>query len=144
MTAKASPSPRQMDVLQFVARYHAATRGMSPTQREIGQGTGIKLQGNVQKVLDALERKGLIRRNRGRHRSIRILCRLPGWPAEGLHLGRDFVSIGKSIASMNNRPVDRAGFACLPRAYRDQFENCDVAHMTSDQISALRSERPER
>lgn len=27
---------------------------------------------------------------------------------------------------------------------RDQFENCDVAHMTSEQISALRSERSER
>ncbi|HEX2794676.1 MAG TPA: hypothetical protein VHN58_09645 [Croceicoccus sp.] len=27
---------------------------------------------------------------------------------------------------------------------RDQFENCDVAHMSSDQIHALRSERPTR
>lgn len=89
------PSPRQADVLQFIARYHTNSRGYSPSIREIRAGAGFSSASEVQRIVVALERKGLIRRNPRRHRSIKILCEVPGWPTDGPHMGRDFIPIGK-------------------------------------------------
>jgi repressor LexA len=48
-------------------------RGEPPTVREIGSELGVSSTCTVQRYVDALERHGLIRRNRGRYRSIEVI-----------------------------------------------------------------------
>jgi repressor LexA len=47
-------------------------RGQPPTVREIGKEIGVLSSCTVQRHLDALERKGFIRRNRYKYRSIEL------------------------------------------------------------------------
>jgi repressor LexA len=48
-------------------------RGEPPTVREIGSELGVSSTCTVQRYVDALERHGLIRRSRGRYRSIEVV-----------------------------------------------------------------------
>jgi repressor LexA len=62
---------KQQRVLDVI---HEAIRrtGQPPTVREIGQEIGVASSCTVQRHLDALERKGVIRRNRYKYRSIEL------------------------------------------------------------------------
>lgn len=62
---------KQQRVLEVI---HEAIRrtGQPPTVREIGQEIGVASSCTVQRHLDALERKGEIRRNRYKYRSIEL------------------------------------------------------------------------
>jgi len=67
---------RQRQILQTIHDRQRAS-GYPPTVREIGEAVGLSSSCTVQKHLNALERKGFIKRNPTRSRTIEIL-RLPG------------------------------------------------------------------
>lgn len=63
---------RQKQILHAIHDMQRAT-GYPPTVREIGQAVGLSSSCTVQKHLNALEKKGFIRRNPTRSRTIEIL-----------------------------------------------------------------------
>ena len=63
---------RQRQILRAIHDMQQAT-GYPPTVREIGYSVGLSSSCTVQKHLNALERKGFIRRNPTRSRTIEIL-----------------------------------------------------------------------
>lgn len=66
------PSPRQADVLRFIAGY-VETHGYPPTRREIGAALGITAAASTNAIHDhlaALERKGFVRLTPGVARGI--------------------------------------------------------------------------
>src|SRR5919202_4286207 len=62
---------KQQRVLEVI-RTSLRQRGQPPTVREIGQEIGVASSCTVQRHLDALERKGFIRRNRYKYGSIEL------------------------------------------------------------------------
>lgn len=59
---------RVLDVIRGAMRHS----GQPPTVREIGREIGVQSSCTVQRHLDALEKKGFIRRNRYKYRSIEL------------------------------------------------------------------------
>lgn len=59
MTAYTGPSPRQFDVLRFIAS-HIDEQGYRPTLRELCAGTGITSTNAANQHVQALVHKGLI------------------------------------------------------------------------------------
>lgn len=64
-------TPRQKEVLDFIVDY-LERNGYPPTLREIGRHLGVNGTLGVMKHLDALERKGFIRKSPGNSRGITI------------------------------------------------------------------------
>jgi len=62
---------RQRKVLQVI-RESIATRGYPPSVREIGEKVGLKSPSSVAYQLDALQRKGLLRKDPNRPRAVDI------------------------------------------------------------------------
>jgi repressor LexA len=62
---------KQRRVLEVI-RHCLKMRGQPPTVREIGQEIGVASSCTVQRHLDALERKGFIKRDRYKYRSIEL------------------------------------------------------------------------
>jgi repressor LexA len=62
---------KQRRVLEVI-RHCLRTRGQPPTVREIGNEIGVASSCTVQRHLDALERKGFIKRDRYKYRSIEL------------------------------------------------------------------------
>jgi repressor LexA len=62
---------RQSEILEYL-RSEIDRRGLPPTIREIGDEFGIRSTKGVEDHLAALERKGFIRRERGKSRAIEI------------------------------------------------------------------------
>jgi repressor LexA len=65
---------RQSEILDYL-RSEIDTRGLPPTIREIGEAFGIRSTKGVEDHLAALERKGFIRREKGKSRAIEIADR---------------------------------------------------------------------
>ncbi len=63
---------RQQQVLEAIHKI-ANEKGYPPTVREIGELLGLRSSCTVQRHLEALERKGYVRRDRTKARSIEIL-----------------------------------------------------------------------
>lgn len=63
---------RQQQVLEGIHKI-AGDKGYPPTVREIGELLGLRSSCTVQRHLEALERKGYLRRDRTKARSIEIL-----------------------------------------------------------------------
>ena len=63
---------RQRAILEYVARC-IRDKGYQPTMREIGDHFGIRSTHGVHRHLDALQRKGYLRREGGRSRAIRLV-----------------------------------------------------------------------
>jgi len=72
------PTKRQRIVLYLVAK-GLRERGLPPSFREIGASMSIRSTYAVAFHLDALERKGLVRREHARSRAIQITA--AGWAA---------------------------------------------------------------
>jgi repressor LexA len=73
MRVNARPlTERQQAILDFIAAT-SRTRGFPPTLREIGQAFAIKSTKGVNDHLEALEKKGKIRRHRNLSRSIELV-----------------------------------------------------------------------
>ena len=62
---------KQRRVLEVIRQW-LKTRGQPPTVREIGLEIGVASSCTVQRHLDALERKGFIKRDRYKYRSIEL------------------------------------------------------------------------
>lgn len=75
VTSKRPPSPRQVQLLDFVRAYTKA-RGRPPTQREIGRRLRIRSTNGVRDHLLALAKKGLIEWEPNVARGIRVLGRV--------------------------------------------------------------------
>ena len=71
---KLKATDRQIEILQFIIKYKEE-QGMSPTIREIGDGTGITVKGASDHV-QALIRKGYLSSREKLSRSL-IVLRLP-------------------------------------------------------------------
>ncbi len=65
-------TPNQQRVLRFLERY-LARHDTAPTYEEVAEELGYASKKSVVQYLDALERKGYIRRQRYRHRSLDII-----------------------------------------------------------------------
>lgn len=65
---------RQAEILDYL-RDEIDGRGLPPTIREIGEAFGIRSTKGVEDHLSALERKGFIRRERGKSRAIEVADR---------------------------------------------------------------------
>jgi repressor LexA len=63
---------RQREVYDFIARF-VQTHGYSPSFEEIGEGLGLSSLATVHKHISNLEKKGLLRRDYNRSRSIDVL-----------------------------------------------------------------------
>ncbi len=64
-------TPRQRKVLRYI-RESVARRGYPPSVREIGEAVGLKSPSSVAHQLNALERKGLLRKDANRPRAVDI------------------------------------------------------------------------
>lgn len=87
------PTEKQASILKFISRY-AETSGYPPTIREIAESFGLASTKGVKAQLDALERKGLLRRRgrgaralevvgarkRSNARAVPVLGRVPAGP----------------------------------------------------------------
>lgn len=73
MTETAAPplTAKQSAVLEFI---RANTKAASPTSREIAAAFGFKSPHSATVHLDALEKKGRIRRTPGRSRNIEVIA----------------------------------------------------------------------
>jgi repressor LexA len=100
MTDRALTS-RQQSILDWL-RDEIDRRGVPPTIREIGEEFGIRSTKGVEDHLAALERKGAIRRERGKSRAIEVVSRpdLRGARLVPL-LGR--IAAGVPILAVENR-----------------------------------------
>lgn len=67
---------KQRRILNFITEC-ILDRGMPPTLREIAEAFGMRSVRSVQTHLDALERKGAIRRLVGKSRGIEVLAKAP-------------------------------------------------------------------
>jgi repressor LexA len=65
---------RQAEILEYL-RDEIDGKGLPPTIREIGEAFGIRSTKGVEDHLSALERKGFIRRERGKSRAIEVASR---------------------------------------------------------------------
>ncbi|HXP46178.1 MAG TPA: transcriptional repressor LexA [Terriglobales bacterium] len=63
---------RQREIYDFIAGF-VAERGYSPSFEEIGDGTGLSSLATVHKHVTNLEKKGLLKRDYNRSRSIDVL-----------------------------------------------------------------------
>ena len=70
---------RQQEILDFISK-EIQRNGYAPTIREIGEKLGIRSTNGVNDHLKALERKGYIRRQKDKSRTLR-LARAPAVPA---------------------------------------------------------------
>ena len=73
---------RQLKILQAI-KAALLTNGYPPSMREIGAAAGLASPASVQYQLQALEKKGFIRRDPSRGRALEVL--LPGEPSEVAH-----------------------------------------------------------
>lgn len=64
--------PREREVLHFLQAYIAAHGGVAPSVREIQAELGLASPSGPSRVLDSLERQGLIARDPHRGRNIRL------------------------------------------------------------------------
>ncbi len=72
MTRLVALTPAQRETLTFIEGY-VRDHGKAPTITELGTQFGLSSLRSVTQRLEALERKGLIKRDRFRHRSIAII-----------------------------------------------------------------------
>ncbi len=72
MKSKGPISPREEEILSFIARY-CQERGYPPTVREIGKAVGLHSSCSVHYHLRRLEEKGLIRRKPAKPRAIELV-----------------------------------------------------------------------
>ena len=73
-------TPKQAKILEFIRNFQAK-RGSSPTLREIMERFKFKAIATVQDYLSSLERKGYIKREKDKARSIAIISMYWMWNA---------------------------------------------------------------
>lgn len=71
------PTPRQLQLLRFIAGYQRQHGGISPSRAECSAALGFASKGAIQRMIGCLEERGLIRALPGRARAIEVLVDLP-------------------------------------------------------------------
>jgi repressor LexA len=108
---KNKTTERQQEIYEFI-RMVLSARGIPPSMREIGEQFGIRSTNGVEGHLAALERHGMIVRDRGKSRSISLHAG-DRMPTTIPVLGR--VAAGQPILSPENREgnisIDLAQFS---------------------------------
>lgn len=92
---------RQQRILQAIAEF-AQRRRYAPTLREIGEAAGLASPSSVSYQLSVLQRRGYLRRDPGRPRTVEL--RLPGQPTVRLEV--------EDLAGAADLPPH--GAACVP------------------------------
>lgn len=67
------PTPRQLELLRYIAGYQEAHGGVSPSFAECRDALGLKSKGHLAQFMDCLEERRLIRRACQRARAIDVL-----------------------------------------------------------------------
>ena len=99
---KNKTTDRQQEIYDFI-KSTLVSRGIPPTMREIGEKFGIRSTNGVEGHLAALERSGLITRERGKSRGLSLQTSRHA-PATIPLLGR--VAAGTPVLSPENREGD--------------------------------------
>lgn len=66
-------TPKQRKLLDFIAEYQRDHRGDSPSFEEMAAGLGLASKAPVHRLLEGMEERGAIVRDRRRARAIRIV-----------------------------------------------------------------------
>jgi len=117
---------RQREIYDFIARF-VAEHGYSPSFEEIGAGTDLSSLATVHKHITNLEKKGLLKRDYNRSRSIDVLpprgalkrsmAVAAGVAAELPLLGR--IAAGRPVEALQN--PETISFADFTRSSSDVF-----------------------
>ncbi|MGC2324443.1 MAG: transcriptional repressor LexA [Terriglobales bacterium] len=117
---------RQREIYDFIARF-VAEHGYSPSFEEIGAGTNLSSLATVHKHVTNLERKGLLKRDYNRSRSIDVLpprgalkrsmAVAAGVATELPLLGR--IAAGRPVEALQN--PETISFADFTRSSSDVF-----------------------
>jgi repressor LexA len=117
---------RQREIYDFIARF-VAEHGYSPSFEEIGAGTDLSSLATVHKHVTNLERKGLLKRDYNRSRSIDVLpprgalkrsmAVAAGVAAELPLMGR--IAAGRPVEALQN--PETISFADFTRSSSDVF-----------------------
>jgi repressor LexA len=117
---------RQREIYDFIARF-VAEHGYSPSFEEIGVGTDLSSLATVHKHVTNLERKGLLKRDYNRSRSIDVLpprgalkrsmAVAAGVAAELPLMGR--IAAGRPVEALQN--PETISFADFTRSSSDVF-----------------------
>lgn len=68
-----APTPRQADLLRFIAGYQEAHDGISPTLSECVAALGLAGKSNAHRLITRLQERGHVRRLPRRDRAIELL-----------------------------------------------------------------------
>jgi len=88
---------RQRQIIEFISQY-IQKHGYSPTLKEIANSLGVSSLATVHEHLEALVKKGIIKKYEGSVRGIEVLDRKVGRGLDGIdipHMG--FIAAGKPI-----------------------------------------------
>jgi repressor LexA len=117
---------RQREIYDFIARF-VAERGYSPSFEEIGQGTDLSSLATVHKHITNLEKKGLLKRDYNRSRSIDVLpprgalkksmAAAAGASGELPLMGR--IAAGRPVEALQN--PETISFSDFTRSSKDVF-----------------------
>jgi repressor LexA len=117
---------RQREIYDFIARF-VAEHGYSPSFEEIGEGTNLSSLATVHKHISNLEKKGLLKRDYNRSRSIDVLAPrgalkksmavAASVSAELPLMGR--IAAGRPVEALENR--ETICFADFTRSSKDVF-----------------------
>ena len=67
-------TPKQIKLLRFIVAYEAE-HGIVPSYDEMMVAMGRASKGNIGRMLDCLQERGILRRQRDKPRSIEVLCK---------------------------------------------------------------------
>jgi SOS-response transcriptional repressor LexA len=130
-TNGAGLTPRQRDVLAFIARYQAA-HDCAPSLQEIADALGMKAKSQAHKLIRGLQERGAVRALPGRQRSIRIIGEAPTHPAS-----TDLVEAVRVLLDNIRREDPEAGFAVVDA---DALGDLDIAY--KDYLDSAEASKP--
>jgi repressor LexA len=141
---KTKITDRQQEIFAFI-RFAIDRRGIPPTMREIGEKFGIRSTNGVEGHLAALERGGLIKRERGKSRGI-LVRSADRSPVAVPLLGR--VAAGQPVLALENREgevtVDLSLFSLRSAAnifaLRVKGESMVNAHILDGDVLIVRAQ----
>jgi repressor LexA len=88
---------RQFQIYDFIRQY-IQSKGTAPTLREIAEAIGVSSLATVHEHLSTLEEKGIIKRRRGKTRSIDLVDDEVGFSQEGLEVPiLGYIAAGRPI-----------------------------------------------
>ena len=105
---------KQQEALQFLRAYISAYH-RPPSWEEIRVGLGLASKGTVSRLIVALEKRGMVRRNIGLKRSLEVVDQ---GGAESVDLNHDVAELLKKYAAAEHLTVKAAANALL----RDALE----------------------